>query len=163
MDWLMDLDIQRFLRTDAKERKVMDDRYLHDYSQAFRGHNDGDIPKVYADAYFALLKKQQKEDPDGVLTLPNSGVVMTKDPKTGHITMQNGYGVHLMVHKDEAGMCAQFLNAPAPTPTPATGSVINPGQNAFDFSPRLKDRHEHNMKELERWALASTKQFPNTK
>jgi hypothetical protein len=163
MYWIMDLDIQRFLRQSAEERRIELDRWLQDFSLAFKGHPDENLNpnSQYVKDCFASIEKQKKEDAPGTLTLANSGCVAVKDPETGNMFIQNQSG-YMGIAKADLAALAQFCLTPEPAEQPDT-STISAGQCAYNFSPQLKERHDRNMEALEKWAAASSKAYPKNK
>lgn len=163
MDWIMDLDIQRFLREDTQRRKTLDDRFLSEYARGFSGPRnatgllDAGPPKAWVDAWYKLQKKQAQTD--GATNI--SGNTFQFDADTGNLTIKGHMGA-IQIMKDDLLKVISFLMMGPPDAMPVQGT-LNPNQNAYEFSPQLKERQERNLAELERWAKASSKTYPKSR
>lgn len=166
MDWMMELDIMRFFREDKKERRDMDDRYLHDFSSVWRGlpHDDtglrdGNPSQQY---YLQYMKAMKQDNPQqGQYTLDNSGLNCFFDPDTGHLVIQGANG-QAVIHKDDLSKLVGAIQGKRPPDTDQPpGNPPNELEAASsNLSPQLKRQMNNNIKALEKWAVASSKSFP---
>ncbi len=163
MDWMMELDLMRFFREDKKERRDMDDRYLQDFSSAWRGlpHDGTGVAGGYVSQqdYLAYLKAMKEDNPaQGQYNLEESGLAFYIDPDTGHAVFQ-GAGGSMVIHKNNFAKVIQGFQGKKP-PDTVNPPGNPPNQASYDDRPEIKRRMEQNLKNLEKWAVASSKTFP---
>lgn len=142
------------------------DRFLADFSAAWRHlpHDangvSGSVPSPKWVQEYLAIEKQHK-DAQGNFHLPNSGVTGNINAETGDITLQGQMGNMIISHLDLVELVRNAMAGPPPE-MPVQGT-LNTGQNAYEFSSQLKERQERNLAELERWAKASSRSWPNSK
>jgi hypothetical protein len=152
-------------------RAMINDRFLTDYSSVWRGLpkdetglRDGNVSQAYYEAYLKSMKQEGDNPQQGQYNLENSGLTCFKDPDTGHATFQGANG-SMIVHKDDFAKMIQFLQGTQPPDTEQPpGNPPNQLEAASSsLTPQLKRQMKRNLKEMERWARASSKAFPISK
>jgi hypothetical protein len=132
---------------DRWARAMTQDHFLSNFASVWRGlpHDETGIagsepPKWWTDAY---IKLQKQDNPSqGQFNLPNSELACYFDPDTGHLVVQGANG------------------RPPDTLQP---SNQEPTHASYDLPPQMKENMRRNLKEMERWARASSKAYPRSK
>jgi hypothetical protein len=123
------------------------------------GMRDGNAPQAWAQKYYDLQKKEQKQ-----LGIANiEGYACQFDSDTGYLTIQSPTPSVQLSPKGALDLVA-FIMRGAPPAMPIQGAF--PGGQAHAPVPVdavQKERMERNIKEMERWALASSKSYPRGK
>ena len=142
------------------EKKIMD-RFLRDPSSVwghinpeYGGVRDANVPDWYAQQYFALLRKQEKQK--GVRTIGSNSLQFDAD--TGNLAIL-GHKGSVQFAKADIPILINFLLSGPDTPMPVQGT----SQAGIDDRPEMKVIMEQNLKALEAFALASSKAYPKSK
>jgi hypothetical protein len=144
------------------------DRFLHDFSSAWPGPKDetGLRDQDASQQYYEAFLKAQKQDnaQQGQFYLENSGLACFLDPDTGNLIMQGQMGQCVIAKADLSVLVAGVQGKKPPKVTQPPGSspnqVSGAGGTSSDLSPQLKKRMQDNLRNLEAWAIASSKSWP---
>ncbi|SRR6266702_5858476 len=171
------LDIKTVLSTDRKVRQALNDRYLRDFSAAWgatsteRGGlmHDDILPESYAQDCIEAMSGKRKHPVTGrwvketnYVQVPGTSYQLGKD-ENGYVTLRGpgAFGGYQFT-PDE---WAQFLRTAMSlqTGTDVNTTVGFGGTNSNDITPEHKRVMERNLDVMEKWALASSNRFPNSR
>jgi hypothetical protein len=151
--------LERFFRI------MTQDNLLTNFAKGFKGPRDetglldAGPPKWWTDQYMALEKKAQKTA--GIANI--EGYSCQFDSETGNLTIQSPMPNVQLSPAGQLELIAFIMRGAPPELVQAQatpGGNVGGGQNAYEFSPELKLRHEQNLQALEQFAKASSKGFP---
>jgi len=152
---------------------IMEDRFLTDYANGFKGapkDERGLLDAGVSQTYFKSYVKAQTKDAPGTFTLEKSGCACNFN-SNGNLTIQSPSGATQIAREDLLDLIAGIMKgAPSemaqPTANPGgnVGTSMNSGgQNAYDHNPVLKRRMLDNLEAMEKFARASSTQYPKSK
>jgi hypothetical protein len=154
------------LSWDRWARAMTQDHFLSNFATAWRGlpHDERGVTGSEPPAWWVKEYMQlQKEDnqAQGQFDLENSGIVCYFDPDTGNFVMRGDKGFMEVRKGDIAKLQSGLANGrPPDTLQP---SNMEPQHASYDLPAPMKANMRRNLKVMEDWARASSKNFPNKK
>jgi hypothetical protein len=170
------LDIKTALALTQKERRMTQDRYMRDYSAAWGAQStengginrDDIIPESYAQECINLAKGLVQHPITGrwvkdrkLTTQWRGGSVEVS--QSGGIIIRQGTNEIQVITDDFDAFLTDMQDAMATQPKPSGATVGFGGQSSYDDRPEVKRRMLQNLDTMQKWALASSKRFPNSR
>ncbi len=149
------------------------DRYLTDPSSVWRvniaegGVRDANVPDWYYQEYMKTQRNQRKEV--AWVNVPGTSFQIGRD-ENGNVSMRGpgAFGGYQFSPTEWAAFMRTALGLPMGVEMPSTQgyggtSHSNVTPQAKDDRPVIQARMEQNLQAMERWAIESSKRFPNSK
>lgn len=170
------LDIKTALALTQKERRMNQDLYMRDFSKVWGAQStkngglvhDDIIPESYAQECINLANGKVKHPVTGrwvkdtkLTTNWRGGSVEVS--QNGGIIIRQGTNEIQVIADDFAAFLTDVQDAMATQPKPSGGTVGFGGTSSFDDRPEVKRRMLQNLDTIQKWALASSKRFPNSR